>query len=145
MKVLCVAHALCRSRARHVSPEGAPSRDHQHLDCLFNCLLRRTSEKTSKLRITGPCEGNPPVTGGFHPPPPPDTSFEDGLNTFMLDNVADVSVSLWWICSFKLDHELIKACVEYVWIFHEPINHVSSRQLVWEMVHAYWMWTKWIL
>ena len=29
-------------------------------DCLPNGLFRRTSNKTSKLRATGPCEGNPP-------------------------------------------------------------------------------------
>ena len=28
-------------------------------------LLRRRSKKTSKLRVTGHCEGNPPATGGF--------------------------------------------------------------------------------
>ena len=39
--------------------------NHQHLDCLPNRLFRRTSEKTSKLRVTGLCEGNPPVTSGF--------------------------------------------------------------------------------
>ena len=27
--------------------------------------FRRRSKKTSKLRVTGICEGNPPVTGGF--------------------------------------------------------------------------------
>ena len=30
-----------------------------------DCLLRGPSKKTSKLRVAGPCEGNPPVTGGF--------------------------------------------------------------------------------
>ena len=39
--------------------------NHQNLDCLFSRLFRRTSKKTSKLRGTGLCEGNPPVTGGF--------------------------------------------------------------------------------
>ena len=38
---------------------------HQRLDCLFNRLSRRRSKKTSKLRVTGLCEGNPPVTDGF--------------------------------------------------------------------------------
>ena len=33
----------------------------------FNRLLRRRSKKTSKLRITGPREGNPPVTDGLPP------------------------------------------------------------------------------
>ena len=38
---------------------------HLPLECLFNSLGRLTSNETWKLRITGPCEGNPPVTGGF--------------------------------------------------------------------------------
>ena len=37
----------------------------QPRDCLFNCLFRRRSKKTSKLRATGLCGGNLPVTGEF--------------------------------------------------------------------------------
>ena len=33
--------------------------------CLLNRLFRRRSMKTSKLRVTGLCEGNSPVTGEF--------------------------------------------------------------------------------
>ena len=39
--------------------------NHRRLDCLLNRLFGRRSKKTSKLRITGLCKGNPPVTGGF--------------------------------------------------------------------------------
>ena len=39
--------------------------NHQLHDCLLNCLFRRRSKKTSKLLVTGLCEGNSPVTGGF--------------------------------------------------------------------------------
>ena len=35
------------------------------LDCLLNRLFRHRSKKTSKLSVTGPCEGNRLVTGGF--------------------------------------------------------------------------------
>ena len=38
---------------------------HQPHDCLLNCLFRRKSKKTSKLRVTGLCEGNSPLTGEF--------------------------------------------------------------------------------
>ena len=38
---------------------------HQLYDCLFNRLFRRRSKKTSKLRVTGGCDGNSPVTGEF--------------------------------------------------------------------------------
>ena len=34
-------------------------------DCLLNRLFRRISKKASKFRVTGFCEGNPSVTGGF--------------------------------------------------------------------------------
>ena len=37
----------------------------RRLDSLLNCLLRRRLKKTSKLRITGLCEENPPVTSVF--------------------------------------------------------------------------------
>ena len=49
-------------------------------DCLLNRLFSRRSKKTSKLRVTGLCEGNPPVTGGFP---------SQGAS-----NVEDVSI--WW-------------------------------------------------
>ena len=36
------------------------------IQCLLNLLFRRRSKKTSKFHVTGLCEGNPTVTGGFH-------------------------------------------------------------------------------
>ena len=39
--------------------------NHWRLDCLRSRLFRRRSKKTSKLHVTGLCEGNPPVTGEF--------------------------------------------------------------------------------
>ena len=39
--------------------------NHQPYYCLLNCLFKRRSTKTSKLRVTGPCAGNSPVTGEF--------------------------------------------------------------------------------
>ena len=39
--------------------------NHQPHDSLFNCLLGRRSKKTSKLRVTGLCSRNSPVTGEF--------------------------------------------------------------------------------
>ena len=38
---------------------------HQPHDCLLNRLFRHRSKKTSKVRVTGLCEGNSPVTGEF--------------------------------------------------------------------------------
>ena len=39
------------------------SQNYQPHDCLLNRLSRRKSKKTSKLRATGLCEGNSPVSG----------------------------------------------------------------------------------
>ena len=40
--------------------------NHRRLDWLLNCLFRRISKETSKLRVTGLCERNSPVTAEFH-------------------------------------------------------------------------------
>ena len=39
--------------------------NHQPHDCLRSRLIRHRSKKTSKLRVTGLCAGNSPVTGEF--------------------------------------------------------------------------------
>ena len=39
--------------------------DHRRFDYMNDHLFGRRSQKTSKLRVTGLCGGNPPVTGGF--------------------------------------------------------------------------------
>ena len=39
--------------------------NHRPHDCLLKRLFRRRSKKTSKLRVTGLCEGISPVTGEF--------------------------------------------------------------------------------
>ena len=45
--------------------EGDDVSIRQPHDCLLNRLFRRGSKKTSKLRVTGLCAGNSPVTGEF--------------------------------------------------------------------------------
>ena len=48
---------------RHNEHHGVSN--HQPYDRLLNRLFRRRSQKTSKLRVTGLCAGNSPVTGEF--------------------------------------------------------------------------------
>ena len=48
---------------RHNGRDGVSN--HQSHDCVLNHIFRRRSNKTSKLRVTGLCEGNSPVTGEF--------------------------------------------------------------------------------
>ena len=58
----------CTSRCfalqwRHNGRDGVSN--HQPHHCLLKRLFRRRSKKTSKLRVTGLCAGNSPVTGEF--------------------------------------------------------------------------------
>ena len=64
---------------RHYERDGVSN--HQLHDCLLRHLFSRSSKKTSKLRVTGLCEGNSPVTGEF---PAQRTSNAE-------------SVSIWWL------------------------------------------------
>ena len=48
---------------RHNKRDGVSN--HRRLECLLKRLCRRRSNKTSKLRVSGLCEGYPPITGGF--------------------------------------------------------------------------------
>ena len=50
-------------QGRHNDRNGVSN--HRRLDRLPSRLSRRRSKKTSKLRVTGLCEGNSPVTGEF--------------------------------------------------------------------------------
>ena len=63
----CTVYTVYRTQMtlqwRHKEHDGVSS--HQRLDCLLNRLYRRRSKKPSKLRVTGLCEGNSPVTGEF--------------------------------------------------------------------------------
>ena len=48
---------------RHNERDGVFN--HRRLDCLLNRFLKCRSNKTSKLRVTGLCDGNSQVTGEF--------------------------------------------------------------------------------
>ena len=48
---------------RHNGRDGVWNQ--QPHDCFLNRLFRRRSKKTSKLRVTGLCAGNSPITGEF--------------------------------------------------------------------------------
>ena len=71
---------------------------HQRLDCLLNRLFRCRSKKTSKLRATGLCAGNSPVTGEFH--------------TQRASNAENVSI--WWR-HHEWNQSEIKPCVFVFW------------------------------
>ena len=68
-----------RLQWRHKERDGVSN--HQPHDCLLKgCLFRPRSKKTSKLRVTGLCAGNSPVTSEFPTQKPSDAK----------------NVSIWW-------------------------------------------------
>ena len=73
-----VSYRYCQLRWRHNGRDSVSN--HQPHDCLLNRLFRRRSKKTSKLRVTGLCERNSPVTGEF---------------PAQRDSNAEI-VSIWW-------------------------------------------------
>ena len=58
-----VNNAALSLQWRHNGRDGVLN--HQCHDCLLKRLFRLRSKKTSKLRVTGLCEGNSPVKGEF--------------------------------------------------------------------------------
>ena len=56
---------FCRITLQWHHNGGNGVSNHRRLDCLLNRLFRRRSNKTSKLCVTGLCEGNSPVTCEF--------------------------------------------------------------------------------
>ena len=72
---------------RHNKCDGVSN--HRRLDCLPNRLFGCRSKKTSKLRVTGLCEGNSPGTGEF--PASPGTGESPAQMASNAENV-----SIWW-------------------------------------------------
>ena len=84
---------------RHNGCDGISN--HQHYDRLLNHSFRRRSKKTSKLRVTGLCAGNSPVTGEF-----PAQRASDAENA-----------SIWWrhhgfyiMCTYHCAFEACHSC-----------------------------------
>ena len=63
LHALILDYRILTLQWRHNGRDGVSN--HQGPDCLLNCLFRRRSKKTSKLCVTGLCEGNSPVTSEF--------------------------------------------------------------------------------
>ena len=85
--------------------------NHQPRECLLRPLIRRTSKKTSKLRVTGLCAGNSPGTGEF--------------SAQMASNAENVSI--WW------RHHAI--CYGYV----NDIDQLTATKLRKAKSHAWLM------
>ena len=70
--------------------------NHRRHDCLRNRLFRRRSKKTSKLRVTGLCEGNSPVTGEFRAQRTSNTENVSIWWRHHKDSTIDLFFEAWW-------------------------------------------------
>ena len=61
--------------------------------CLLNRLFRRRSKKTSKLCVTGLCEGNSPLTGEF---PAQKASNAENISVWWRHHYYMNIMSTWW-------------------------------------------------
>ena len=95
--------------------------NHQPHECLLNSLFRRRSKKTSKLRVTGLCEGNSPVTGEF-----PAQRASEAEN-----------VSIWWRhhgFNKSAATELLKSIRVSFWVTKEYENGYRSHEIYFSIV-----------
>ena len=79
--LVCYTLSCCDSLQWRHNERGGVS-NHQCLHCVLNCWFRRGSKKTSKLRVTGLCAGNSPVTGEFPAQRPVTRKMSFGLILF---------------------------------------------------------------
>ena len=106
---VCFAFTL---QCRHTERDGASN--HQRLDCLCNRLFRRRSKGTSKLRVTGLCEGNSPVTGEFPSQRASDVENSQCDDVIMYQNcLIHMSFSIWRNRVFP-GIEMYYSCVIFV-------------------------------
>ena len=93
--------------------------DYQPRDCLLNRLIRRRSKKISKLRVTGLCVGNSPVTGEFRA--------QKASNA--------ENVSIWW-----RHHVLISNTAVVHWTSHPYLTGVTkvTAAAKYDVFHHIW-------
>ena len=95
---------------RHNEHDGVSN--HQPHDCLLNRLFRRRSNKTSKLRVTGLCAGNLPVTGEF---PAQRASNAENVSIWWRHHVENVSI--WWRHHVEYTPwKKLTVCLCFVWL-----------------------------
>ena len=137
---------VCTLQYRHNKGDGVSN--YRRLECLLNRLIRRRSQKTSKLRVTGLCGSDPPVTGGF-----PSQRASNAENTSVLWRLhASVNTVMTRVCSRKnagpaLEGQPKTPCIigndkRCRSIFREQANNVSHETVEQGMltiiVQFYW-------
>ena len=98
--------------------------NHQSHNCLLNRLFRRRAKKTSKLRVTGLCAGNSPVTSEF-----PVQRAGDAEN-----------FSIWWRLHeyTHLPFYHISTYHRYMEFFLVDVKNLSILSILHSQHHGYW-------
>ena len=152
LRINCYPDSVFSLQWRHNERDDVSN--HRRLDCLFNRLFRRRWKKTSKLPVTGLCEGNSPVTGEF----PVHRASNAEMFTFhyviMCPSTYLPNIQAPWIlkdwhrgreishrCSTFWNHEQhIPKCIAIVYVLVIPKYHCQQRKWRhWKHVdYIYW-------
>ena len=120
---------------RHNERDGVSN--HQHHECLLNRLVRRRSKKTSKLRVTGLCEGNSPVTGEFLAPM---TSNAENVSIWWRHHVGELSPLPRHSNSFGVMKLQFSWKLRKVWFQCFPIAYTCIIKKWYFKAICLWMW-----
>ena len=112
-------------RWRHNERNGVSN--HLPHDGLLNRLFSRTSKKTSKLRVTGLCEGDSPVTGEF---PAQSASNAENVSIWWRHHGCEVTATHW-----KIGHPWMK--------FTSARSSRSCRGLIYRLDEIILLSVKW--
>ena len=111
--------------------------------CLSNHLLKRISKKTPKLRVTGFCEGNPPVTGGFP------SQKASNAEMFPLDDVIMATTVAVTKYSSRAGYPVQHACGEFLkishqisWVFWFTFSYVANKKSLTRISEERWIATR---
>ena len=92
--------------------------NHQPHDCFLNRFVRHTWKKISKLRVTGLCEGNSPVTGEFPAQRVSNAQmfpFDDVIMRFLMIDTTSTNVHASKIC-FRAFASGMKQLHGFYWV-----------------------------
>ena len=114
-------------RWRHNGLESVSN--HQPHDCLLNCSFGCRSKKTSKLRVTGLCVGNSPVTGEF---PAQMASNAENVSIWWRHHVYGITQREQYPCISVFFHStwwyLVVLCFNLIPIDFKHIQQLSSLE-----------------
>ena len=103
--------------------------NHQPHDCLLKRLFWRRSKKTSKLRVTGLCVGNSPVTGEFLAQRASNAENISIIATHLHIHES-VNQTFSWKVSFKIIHDDYKFFIHYLTVINKNQCHISFIMMV---------------